>query len=337
MKFCAIGLGRMGRRHLQVARNLGMEIVGICDPMPESIKLAQEEYGLSEKVVFSSAKEMLETTRPDALVVSSTAPSHCEYVCMAAEAGVKYILCEKPMAVSLAECDRMIEACKKSGSLLAVNHQMQFMEQYTVVKELINSPEFGGLRSVTVTASNFGLAMNAAHYFEMFRYMTGEQISEVSCWMDSARVPNPRGAQYEDRSGQLRALSPSGIRLYMEIGGDLGHGIQVVYSCRLGQILVDELSGHLRYFHRKPEFAELPTTRYGMPAVTEMREIAPADVIKPTEAVWKAMFENRTYPDGACGRHTVSVLVAANISGESDGKQVELARELPADRVFPWA
>lgn len=337
MKFCAIGLGRMGRRHLQVAKNLGLEIIGIYDPMTESTRLAREEYKLSEQVVFSSAKEMLEKTRPEALVVSSTATSHCEYVCMAAEAGVKFILCEKPMAVSLAECERMIAACKRSGSLLAVNHQMQCMEQYTVVKNLVNSPEFGGLRAVTVTAANFGLAMNGAHYFEMFRYMTDEVISKVSCWTDSEKVPNPRGAQYEDRSGQLRAVSPSGIRLYMEMGGDLGHGIQVIYSCRLGQILVDELSGHLRYIHRQSEFAELPTTRYGMPAVTEVRQISPADVIKPTEAVWQAMFENRNYPDGACGRHTVSVLVAANISGENNGKQVELARELPVDRVFPWA
>jgi predicted dehydrogenase len=59
MKFCAIGLGRMGRRHLQVAKNLGLEIVGVYDPMSESIKLAREEYNLSEQVVFSSAKEML--------------------------------------------------------------------------------------------------------------------------------------------------------------------------------------------------------------------------------------------------------------------------------------
>lgn len=337
MKFCAIGLGRMGRRHLQVARNLELEIVGIYDPMLASIKLAREEYELPETLVFSSAKEMLEKMRPEALVVSSTATSHCEYVCMAAQAGVKYILCEKPMAVSLAECDRMIEACKQSGSILAVNHQMQFMEQYTVVKNLVNSPEFGGLRSVTVTASNFGLAMNGAHYFEMFRYMTDESISKVSCWTDSAKVPNPRGTQYEDRSGQLRAVSASGIRLHMEIGGDLGHGIQVIYSCRLGQILVDELSGHLRYIHRQSEFAALPTTRYGMPAVTEVRQIAPADVIKPTQDVWQAMFENRSFPDGACGRHAVAVLVAANISGEADGKQIELVRELPVDRVFPWA
>lgn len=327
----------MGRRHLQVAKNLGLEIVGIFDPMPESIRLVREEYKLSEQVVFSSAKEMLEKTRPETLVVSSTATSHCEYVCMAAEAGVKFILCEKPMAVSLEECDRMIEACERSGSVLAVNHQMQFMEQYTIVKKLVNSLEFGGLRSITVAASNFGLAMNGTHYFEMFRYMTDESISKVSCWTDSAKVPNPRGSQYEDRSGQLRAVSPSGIRLYMELGGDLGHGIQVIYSCLLGQILVDELSGHLRYIHRQSEFAELPTTRYGMPAVTEVRQIAPADVIKPTQDVWQAMFENRSFPDGACGRHAVAVLVAANISGEADGKQIELARELPVDRVFPWA
>lgn len=337
MKFCAIGLGRMGRRHLQVARNLGLEIVGIYDPMPESIRLAIEEYKLSEQMVFFSAKEMFEKTKPDALVVSSTATSHCEYVCLAAEAGVKYILCEKPMSVSLAECDKMIEACERSGSVLAVNHQMQFMEQYTIVKELVNSLEFGGLRSITVTASNFGLAMNGTHYFEMFRYMTNELISMISCWTDLAKVPNPRGAQYEDRSGQLRAVSASGIRLYMEMGGDLGHGIQVIYSCRLGQILVDELSGHLRYIHRQSEFSELPTTRYGMPAVTEVRQISPADVIKPTQDVWQAMFENRAFPDGACGRHAVAVLVAANISGEADGKQIDLARELPVDRVFPWA
>jgi hypothetical protein len=337
MKFCAIGLGRMGRRHLQVAKNLGLEIVGVYDPMSESIKLAREEYNLSEQVVFSSAKEMLEKMKPDALVVSSTATSHCEYVCMAAEAGVKYILCEKPMAVSLAECDKMIAACELSGSLLAVNHQMQFMEQYTIVKKMVESPEFGGLRAVTVTAANFGLSMNGAHYFEMFRYMTDEVINKVSCWIDSEKVPNPRGQQYEDRSGQLRAVSTSGIRLYMELGGDLGHGIQVIYSCRLGQILVDELSGHLRYIHRQSEFSDLPTTRYGMPAVTEVRQIAPADVIKPTQDVWQAMFETLSFPDGLCGRHAVAVLVAANISGETDGKQINLAHELPADRVFPWA
>lgn len=337
MRFVIIGLGRMGRRHLQVAKNLGFEIAGIYDPLPESVSLALKEYSLPESMVFDSAQRMLETVRPDALTVASTAPSHCEYVCMAAAAKVRYVLCEKPMAVSVAECDRMIAACQASGTALAVNHQMQFMEQYTLIKELAASPAFGGLRSVTVAASNFGLAMNGAHYFEMFRYLTGEEIDTVSFWADAEKVPNPRGPQYEDRSGQLRAVTPSGVRLYMEIGGDLGHGIQVVYGCRCGQIWVDELAGMVRYIHRKAEFRDLPTTRYGMPAEESARNIAPADVMAPTEAVWRAMLAGGEYPDGRRGRHAVKALVAANLSGERDGAPVRLADGASAERLFPWA
>lgn len=337
MKFCAVGLGRMGRRHLQVAKNLGFAIAGVYDPLPESVGLSLKEHGLPTSVVFDSAQRMLEVVRPDALVVASTAPSHCEYVCLAAAAGVHHVLCEKPMAVSVAECERMIEACAASDTSLAVNHQMQFMEQYTLVKDLAASPDFGGLRSVTVAASNFGLAMNGAHYFEMFRYLTGEEIETVSFWADAEKVPNPRGAQYEDRSGQLRAVTPSGVRLYMEIGGDQGHGIHVVYGCRHGQIFVDELAGLMRTIHRKAEFRELPTTRYGMPAEEVSRQIAPADVIAPTEAVWRAMLAGVPYPDGACGRHAVQALVAANVSGELGGQAVSLDDKASHDRVFPWA
>ncbi len=337
MKFCAIGLGRMGRRHLQVAKNLGFAIAGVYDPMPESVDLAVKEQGVSAAIVFDSVPRMLEAVRPEALVVASTAPSHCEYVCMAAAAGVRYVLCEKPMAVSVAEGERMIKACGASGTSLAVNHQMQFMEQYTLVKELASSPEFGGLRSVTVAASNFGLAMNGAHYFEMFRYLTNEEIETVSFWADAEKVPNPRGAQYEDRSGQLRAVTPSGIRLYMEIGGDQGHGLQVIYGCRHGQIFVDELAGMVRTIHRKAEFRELPTTRYGMPAEEVSRQIAPADVIAPTEAVWRAMLDGGDYPDGRCGQHAVRALVAANLSAEQGGVPVGLSLPDAAGRVFPWA
>lgn len=337
MKACIIGLGRMGRRHVVAARNAGFEIAGIYDPSPESVALAVSEQGVPHSLAFASAAEMIAMARPDAVVVASTAPSHCEYVCLAAGLGVRYILCEKPMAVSIAECDRMIEACRKSGAALAINHQMQFMEQYTAVKALADSPAFGGLRSVTVAASNFGLAMNGAHYFEMFRYLTGEEIAGVSCWTDAEKVPNPRGPQYEDRSGQLRAVTPAGVRLYMEIGGDQGHGVHVVYGCRYGQIFVDELSGFMRLVHRQPEYAELPTTRYGMPAVEELRRIEPADVIAPTAAVLRAMVEGRPYPDGAAGRHAVRALVAANLSGEQAGAPIRLGIDLPRDRRFPWA
>lgn len=337
MRICVIGTGRMGRRHILAAKNVGFEIAGIYDPLPESVTLALEEQKLPATAAFSNAGEMLAAIKPDAVVVSSTAPSHCEYVCLAAEHGVRYVLCEKPMAVSLEECDKMIAACQQAGTVLAINHQMRFLEQYTAVKELANTPEFGGLRSMTVSGSNFGLAMNGSHYFEAFRFLTDEEIKKVTFWADDAILPNPRGAQYTDRSGQLRAETPSGIRMYIEMSADQGHGLQVIYGCKYGQILVDELSGFMRLLHRQGEYRDLPTSRYGMPAVEEIRQIKPVDVVAPTEAIWRAMLAGAPIPDGYCGRHAVAALVAANLSGEEGAKSVEVSNSLPAERVFPWA
>ncbi len=337
MKICVIGVGRMGRRHIAAARSAGFTLAGVFDQSPEAIVTTFAECDVDKAIVFDQAEGMLDAVRPDAVVVSTTAPSHCQYVCAAAAAGARYILCEKPMASSLEECDRMIAACRAVGAKLAVNHQMRFMEQYTNIKGLIDAAEFGGLRSMVVTAGNFGLAMNGSHYFEAFRYLTGESIAQISAWFDPSNVPNPRGSQYVDCSGQLRGATASGVRLLMELGGDLGHGIEVVYACRHGQILVDELAGHVRAIHRQAEYRDLPTTRYGMPADEFQRKIAQAEVTGPTLALWKAMLAEGSYPDGDSGRHAVAALVAANISGESDGRAVALTGGLPSTRTFAWA
>ncbi len=327
----------MGRRHIDAAKGLGFEVVGIHDPIAAAMDIAVSDHGISKDLCFVDANEMLQKQKPEGVVIASTAPSHSGLVVASANAGVKYILCEKPMAVSLAECDVMISACKASNSVLAINHQMRFMEQYSSVKAMCETPEFGGLQSITVAASNFGLAMNGCHYFEMFRYMMDEEISDIQFWADQEKVPNPRGPQFVDHSGQLRAVAKTGKRLYMELGGDQGHGIYVTYGCRYGQILVDELAGHLRAIVRKEEFRSLPTTRYGMPAQEIIRQIAPADVIGPTQSLWKAMLEKKNYPDGACGRHALAALVAANISAGKNGALISLTANLDTSRKFLWA
>lgn len=338
MKFCAIGLGRMGRRHLQVAKNLGFNIAGVHDPLSESVHMAVKELGLPASVVFDSAQRMLETVRPDALVVASTSPSHCEYVCMAAAAGVRYVMCEKPMASSLAEADAMIDACRRAGATLAVNHQMSFMAQYTQVKALIGSDEFGALASMLVAGSNFGLAMNASHYFEAFRYISDSPVQSVQAWFEPGQLENPRGPQFEDRSGRLLACSSAGPSMYIDFSAAAGWGLQVVYICRHGQIVVDELSGEIRVASRQPEFRELPTTRYGMPVNVRQFVIEPADTIVPTMEVWLALLDGRPFPDGAAGAHALACLVAAHASHEAGGTEVRLNDpSLPRVRIFNWA
>jgi predicted dehydrogenase len=150
------------------------------------------------------------------------------------------------MAVSLAECDEMIAACKAAGVRLAVNHQMRFMDQYVLPKRIVQSEAIGGLTSINVVAGNFGMAMNGSHYFEMARYMTDEMPVEVSAWFSSETVPNPRGAEFEDRAGCVRVVTAGGKRFYMDASSDQGFGMHVSYGGRFGRVDVDELAGRMR-------------------------------------------------------------------------------------------
>lgn len=334
-----IGLGRMGARHVQAAQGLGMRVVGLADVSTAALQAACQAHGVNPAAAFTDASHMLVVTRPQALVVATTAPTHHDYVLAAVEAGARHILCEKPMASSIDQADRMIEACAAMGVGLAVNHQMSFMAQYTQVKALIGSAELGPLASIVVAGSNFGLAMNASHYFEMFRYIVGEDVESVRAWLEPEPLANPRGAQFDDRSGRLLALGASGVSMFIDFSAAAGWGLQVVYICRHGQIVVDELNGHMRVAAREEAYRSLPTTRYGMPANVHVTTIAPADTVGPTMAVWSALLEGQHYPAGAAGRHALACLVAAHVSHQQDGAAIGLGSLNPGQcaQVYDWA
>jgi predicted dehydrogenase len=266
MKAALIGLGRMGLRHLDNLLALKLDVVGVSDPYDQARAAAKDKAVLSDGALFVDATEMITQSRPEVLIIATTAPAHAELTCLAAENGVKAILCEKPMATSLADAQRMIDTCAKSGTKLAINHQMRFMDQYTIPKAMLDSEQFGGVTSIHVSAGNFGLAMNGSHYFEMFRYMAGEPAAEVQAWFSADRVPNPRGPQFEDRAGSVRLVTASDVRFTLDASSDQGHGVRVSYTARHGQIFVDELGGKMNWTVRQAEHREMPTTRYGRKA-----------------------------------------------------------------------
>jgi predicted dehydrogenase len=328
----------MGLRHFQVLKDLKLDVVGAFDLQDAAREKARADFGLQPSVLFTDARAMFERTKPELAVIATTAPSHPELVYLAVQNGAKAILCEKPMATSLADCDRMIDACAKSGTRLAINHQMRFMEQYTAAKEIVQDESFGGLSSVMVTVGNFGMAMNGSHYFEMFRYMTDERPASVSAWFSAETMPNPRGLQFEDRAGAVRLTTAKGRRFYMDASADQGHGMHVTYAGPYGRLDIDELAGQAHLVVRKSEHRALPTTRYGMPWVERSFSIAPADAVAPTRAVLSALLAGKNFPDGADGRMAVEVLAAAYASNEQGGRTIDLAKaNLPRDRVFPWA
>lgn len=333
-----IGLGRMGQRHLAVAHQLDMQIKGLADISLDAVEAAAMLCPGDKPKAFNDADAMIDALDLDALIIATTAPFHAAPVIRAAKKGVKYILCEKPMAISIAECEAMIDACSASGTVLGVNHQMRFMGKYTRVRELIGSPELGELSSIVVTGSNFGLAMNASHYFEMFRYLTGQPVAEISAWLENERVENPRGPQFSDASGRLLARNAAGQGLCIDFSANSGWGLRVCYICRNGQIQVDEISGRLEIWAREGQHRELPTSRYGMPVTYAERAIEPGDMIASTRAVWEAMIAGANYPTGEDGLHSIRCIVSAHLSHEKGGMRVALsATDAVRSREFSWA
>jgi predicted dehydrogenase len=275
--------------------------------------------------------------KPDIVVISTTADSHCELTCAAIAGGAPYVLCEKPMATSLAECDRMIEAAKRRGTRLAVNHPMRFLELYSAPRAAMEAPEFGGMSSMTVVAGHMGMAMNATHIFEAFRLAARAEIAEVTAWFASGALPNPRGAQFEDRAGCVRAVTRSGKRLYLDASPDQGHGERYIYAGPYGQLFVDGISGEMRSSVRCANERSLPSTRYACAEVVDSRALSATDAVAGARAVLSSLFASGDYPTGEDGRAAIQSLVAAYVSDEERHRGVACDSNLPADRKFPWA
>jgi myo-inositol 2-dehydrogenase / D-chiro-inositol 1-dehydrogenase len=330
-----LGAGRMGRRHLAVLRELGVEIAAVADPSDDSLRETAREHGVPDAALHRDAQAAL-ASRPELVVIASTAPSHAPLTLAAAAAGARFILCEKPMASSLGECDAMIAACRDAR--LAVNHQMRHIDEYREARQLLADPALGGWTGMTVVGGNMGLAMCGTHYFELFRWLTGEPAHEVTAWFDAAPVPSPRGPTFHDRSGQVRVTTRSGKRLYLDFGGDQGHGARITYAGRWGIVSIDQMNGRFDVSTRRPEHRDLPTTRYGMPS--EERSVAvPAtsDLMLPTRRTVEALLAGGDFPTGEDGRHALAVLVAAHVSAERGGAAVRVDDELPRERTFDHA
>lgn len=333
MKTFLIGFGRMGQRHYEVLKNIGIKDVLIFD-----INTNNTAVKIYSPDTF---QEYLNVHCPDLVIVSSTAPSHAEYIQLAVSTGVKYILCEKPICTSLAAAENLKNILEKSPQTkIAVNHQMRFMEQYTHIKKMINEDGFGTLGSISIQAGNFGAAMNGTHYFEMFRFMTDQYASKVWAWLEPQSSKNPRGDMFQDVAGSIRIENKIGQRFYMDISENQGHGVFVTYTCKYGQIHVDELLGRVYVSRRKnADDIALPTTRYGLPSETYGLTIEPADAFVPTERVLRSLLEGENFPSLFDGLMAVKTLVAAYISSQFFGKQVDIDN-IPLDyknKIFPWA
>jgi predicted dehydrogenase len=135
-----VGLGRVSRGHaraLQGAKNA--RLVAACDIDPQRVERFTGEYDCAGE---TSLDRLLARQDVDAVLIALPHGLHEEAVIAAARAG-KHIMVEKPMAMEVGACDRMIAAAKEHGIQLFIAHTERFIAATRTAKELLDSGEVG--------------------------------------------------------------------------------------------------------------------------------------------------------------------------------------------------
>ena len=123
-----------------------IDLVAGVDRDQKRLKAFGERYG--EVALYTDAAEMLRTEALDIVAIATNTKGRADLTCLAVDCGVKGIATEKPMAHTLEEADRMVEACANAGvplccGAIPVNHP-----SYAKAKELVNGGAIGELLSI---------------------------------------------------------------------------------------------------------------------------------------------------------------------------------------------
>jgi myo-inositol 2-dehydrogenase/D-chiro-inositol 1-dehydrogenase/scyllo-inositol 2-dehydrogenase (NAD+) len=142
IKICMIGAGRVGKLHAGTLRRYlpDGDVVALVDTQQSMLDETGDEFGIEKR--YTSLEEALEKAEFDAVVITTPTFTHAELAVMAADEG-KHVFLEKPMAMSLGECDQIIEACNKNGALLQLGFMRRFDPDFSLAFERIQAGEIG--------------------------------------------------------------------------------------------------------------------------------------------------------------------------------------------------
>lgn len=130
--------------------HVGFEVVAVSSVSRGNIEEARNASGIEN--IYTDWRQMLEEEALDLVVVASAVNLHKEMVKAAFEKGV-HVVCEKPMALNVAETEEMITERDKAGKLGLINHEFRFLPARTRVKEILESGKLGEVLHVRYLCS----------------------------------------------------------------------------------------------------------------------------------------------------------------------------------------
>ncbi len=198
MKYALIGCGRISPNHIAAAQANHLEFVGLCDIDGPMVKDKVLKFGLGAVHPYADYHEMLEKEKPDLVAIATESGKHAAIACDCIEAGCNLII-EKPIALSLADADSIIQKAKGKGVKVCASHQNRFNKSICKIREAVEKGRFGRMFYGTAHirwCRNYeyyarahwrgtweqdgGALMNQCiHNIDLLRWMMGDEIDEV--------------------------------------------------------------------------------------------------------------------------------------------------------------
>jgi len=211
-----------------LARDSRIALVAAADPRPEARALFATEFNAR---TYASVEALCADPSVEVVYVATPHQYHSAHTAVAAKAG-KHVLVEKPVAISLAECEAMIAAAHKAGVQLIVGHSHSFDAPIAHTRRLIESGNFGAVRMITTfnytdflhrprraeeldTAQGGGVIFSqAAHQVDIVRFLAGGLAKSLravtGAWNPSRPTEGAYAALLTFESGACATLTYSG-------------------------------------------------------------------------------------------------------------------------------
>ncbi len=146
LSIAIVGVGHIGSQHAKHAKNLG-ELVAVCDIKETRAKMIAEQYDCK---AYFSLDELLASEKPlDLVAICTPNGLHADHSIKALKAGCN-VLCEKPMATRVRDCERMIHTAEETNRRLFIVKQNRFNPPVKAVKKAIDEGKLGRILAVQV-------------------------------------------------------------------------------------------------------------------------------------------------------------------------------------------
>jgi UDP-N-acetyl-2-amino-2-deoxyglucuronate dehydrogenase len=226
MRVALVGCGRISRSHFEALQKVeGLRLAAVCDAVADRAQEAATAYDVP---AFRSYEEMLTRAECDVVAVCTPSGLHPAHGVAAARAG-KHVVCEKPMAISLAGADELVQACDRAGVHLFVVKQNRLNPAVQLLRRAVDKGRFGRIYMANTTVRwarpqeyydsapwrgtwefDGGAFMNqASHYVDLIQWLMGPVESVMAKTATLARrieTEDSGVAILKFRSGALGAI-----------------------------------------------------------------------------------------------------------------------------------